>query len=614
MIQRCSVGDSKGAKQKKMKFEREKLVPWLIQRVDSGEVPGLRWLDKERTKFRITWKHAGKPDFEQDKDAVLFRMWAEHTGKYKRGEQPDPSTWKTRFRCALRKMPDIEEIRVPHSLDEKEPYRVFRVKSKVSKSQSKPEPTSIFSVLDTPSPSPTNDAAEGSSSFSSLPAASNRYMEHSCIPAVDVFAFPSPNSSHTSSPTHASDISNGSSVFSDDEDNIDNITPTLPPLAAQQYQPNDFRMTNNGFGSSFSCTNPSLGYYPMANGSYSQSLLNFTEIQKSGGIGYGGGGSAAGMYQGIRYSGMESLAQSSDFTTSNNDGLNTSSQMGLFLKMLHAAATSMENDGLEYELAENTSPVENSMSHGFQQMGGQVKQPPVTPPSSYSEKMVVNDMCKIENPECHLFARVFYEQREVATFNLDKQKSAWRLFYGKQDPANEGHTVAEVYSHLYGTCDIEQIQLPDVRCSNDTHRVLANFNRGLALEMGNDGDIWATRKSMTKVFFSSESRQATKMVRDVKTKVFDFSEFQQTLQQSHKGTCAPPCCDVTFTLGWPNGLIVCIAITHAQAKQMLLNKMNCVQTIADLTNEQIVFDFAGQFMLNGTVLLDNSDPMSVKIS
>ena len=27
-------------------------------------------------------------------------------------------------------MPDVEEVKVPHSLDEKEPYRVFRFKDK----------------------------------------------------------------------------------------------------------------------------------------------------------------------------------------------------------------------------------------------------------------------------------------------------------------------------------------------------------------------------------------------------------------------------------------------------------------------------------------------------
>lgn len=110
--------------------ERQRLRPWLEDKINSGKVPGLSWRNKDLKEFRVSWKHAGKPDFVVEKDAMLFKLWAEHTGKYRQGESADPSTWKTRFRCALHKMPDVEEVRVPHSLDEKEPYRVFRFKDK----------------------------------------------------------------------------------------------------------------------------------------------------------------------------------------------------------------------------------------------------------------------------------------------------------------------------------------------------------------------------------------------------------------------------------------------------------------------------------------------------
>lgn len=122
-----------------------------------------------------------------------------------------------------------------------------------------------------------------------------------------MFSFPSPNSSHTSSPTHASDISNSppNSVFSDDEENIDNITPTLPGLDEQPYQNNDFSLVNNNeFGNS--CTNASLVYHPTGNGSDVNLLLNF--VERSLGIEYGGGVSGAGMYQGMPSSGVTSTA------------------------------------------------------------------------------------------------------------------------------------------------------------------------------------------------------------------------------------------------------------------------------------------------------------------
>lgn len=105
---------------------RQRLRPWLESQVNSGRIPQLEWLDKPSKIFKVPWKHAGKPGFVLERDAVLFREWARHTGKYRDGEQADPSTWKTRFRCAINKLPDIEEIKCKSNLDGDEPHRVFQ--------------------------------------------------------------------------------------------------------------------------------------------------------------------------------------------------------------------------------------------------------------------------------------------------------------------------------------------------------------------------------------------------------------------------------------------------------------------------------------------------------
>lgn len=51
-----------------------KLRQWLIEQVDTGKYPGLVWVDRDRTTFRIPWKHAGKQDYNRDEDAALFKV------------------------------------------------------------------------------------------------------------------------------------------------------------------------------------------------------------------------------------------------------------------------------------------------------------------------------------------------------------------------------------------------------------------------------------------------------------------------------------------------------------------------------------------------------------
>ncbi|XP_016393671.1 interferon regulatory factor 4-like [Sinocyclocheilus rhinocerous] len=105
-----------------------KLRQWLIEQVDTGKYPGLVWEDRERTVFRIPWKHAGKQDYNRDEDAALFKAWALFKGKYREGiDKPDPPTWKTRLRCALNKSSDFEELVGRSQLDVSEPFKVYRV-------------------------------------------------------------------------------------------------------------------------------------------------------------------------------------------------------------------------------------------------------------------------------------------------------------------------------------------------------------------------------------------------------------------------------------------------------------------------------------------------------
>ncbi|XP_013918860.1 PREDICTED: interferon regulatory factor 4-like [Thamnophis sirtalis] len=95
-----------------------------------GRYPGLRWEDRQKTVFRIPWKHAAKQDYREPKDAALFKAWAVYKGKYREGlDEADPSVWKTRLRCALNKSPDFKEVPEKSRLEALEPYKVYQVVS-----------------------------------------------------------------------------------------------------------------------------------------------------------------------------------------------------------------------------------------------------------------------------------------------------------------------------------------------------------------------------------------------------------------------------------------------------------------------------------------------------
>ncbi|KAG5843308.1 hypothetical protein ANANG_G00149420 [Anguilla anguilla] len=95
-----------------MPVTRMRMKQWLVDRIESRQISGLKWIDKEKKVFCIPWKHAARHGWEMDKDACLFKQWAIHTGKYKEGVgSPDPKTWKANFRCALNSLPDIKEVK-----------------------------------------------------------------------------------------------------------------------------------------------------------------------------------------------------------------------------------------------------------------------------------------------------------------------------------------------------------------------------------------------------------------------------------------------------------------------------------------------------------------------
>lgn len=56
-----------------MAYSKPLLIPWLRAQIDSGEFPGVKWTNAERTEFSIPWKHALRQD-SSDKDIRIFNV------------------------------------------------------------------------------------------------------------------------------------------------------------------------------------------------------------------------------------------------------------------------------------------------------------------------------------------------------------------------------------------------------------------------------------------------------------------------------------------------------------------------------------------------------------
>ncbi|XP_054453482.1 interferon regulatory factor 2 [Anoplopoma fimbria] len=121
-----------------MPVERMRMRPWLEEQIDSCQIPGLKWVNKEKRIFQIPWMHAARHGWDLEKDAPLFMRWAIHTGKFQLGtDRPDPKTWKANFRCAMNSLPDIEEVKDKSIKKGTNAFRVYKMLSSSERSMKK---------------------------------------------------------------------------------------------------------------------------------------------------------------------------------------------------------------------------------------------------------------------------------------------------------------------------------------------------------------------------------------------------------------------------------------------------------------------------------------------
>ncbi|XP_075397640.1 interferon regulatory factor 1 isoform X1 [Tenrec ecaudatus] len=170
-----------------MPITRMRMRPWLEMQINSNQIPGLTWINKEEMIFQIPWKHAAKHGWDINKDACLFRSWAIHTGRYKAGEkETDPKTWKANFRCAMNSLPDIEEVKDQSRNKGSSAVRVYRMLPPLTKNQRKERKSK--SSRETKSKSKRKSCGDSSPdtfsdglSSSTLPDDHSGYIAHVCF-------------------------------------------------------------------------------------------------------------------------------------------------------------------------------------------------------------------------------------------------------------------------------------------------------------------------------------------------------------------------------------------------------------------------------------------------
>lgn len=146
-----------------MGSQKPRIIPWLIDQINSQKYPGLIWINPEHTQFRIPWKHGLRQDRSED-DVKIFEAWAIASGSYDPSKDvPNPAVWKRNVRSALNRKNEMSVLR-DNSSDSSDPHKIYEIiRGNVT----------IGDVASEDSISPTTDTTNWNSPGGQIPVDSN---------------------------------------------------------------------------------------------------------------------------------------------------------------------------------------------------------------------------------------------------------------------------------------------------------------------------------------------------------------------------------------------------------------------------------------------------------
>ncbi|CAL1547766.1 unnamed protein product [Lymnaea stagnalis] len=477
---------------------RKRLRPWLERMINMAECPGLVWENKEERTFRIPWRHFNNKEWVEE-DSKIFREWAKYTGKYQDGDKLEYPVWKTRLRCALKKIPEIKEVPEQHRIEDVNPYRVYKfVDVPVMKR---------VCELDTDS---CNSQASCNSHQGSSPYRKD-YLEEPSNSPPNFLKYVG-GDQHSNVPTVVYDDENCAANYSQFNVRKENPTSFLSMLNDCSKPFLDMRDQND------------ISEYSGYKSQYMEECIPQYSVNDAHGMP------------------LRSTTVLSEVTAYNTDTENTQSENGEINASLPADLMSVDSTDLcvlaNMELPASISSL-NTQSLNLSMEGGQ------TQSLSNATASLGNGirLGSLQDSCNSIEVTVIYGSPSHQVLAKTIQGNGCRLYYSNTSHLNLNDKKIE--ETLFGPKDVNQIALPSlVQCPFDVsddqrrliHDLLDNMERGIVLTL-KDGDIFVQRLCRTRVYLTNGTTESILLERKnrVPTLAFDFAKFRHSFQTCSEG-------------------------------------------------------------------------------